>query len=159
MNKVLCFLKQSNNIENVWDDDSLYRAYSAWEYLCGYNEITIIEIKKAHHILMLKHLGNKVAGCLRQQSVWIGGREAIHFGMIKAALYDWCEDLKESKNWKSMHIQFEKIHPFIDGNGRIGRILMNWHRLKLGLPIKIIIETEKYNYYKWFVNNEKCTSL
>jgi len=49
-----------------------------------------------------------------------------------------------------MHINFEKIHPFIDGNGRIGRMLLNWQRVKLGLPVLVIKESEKQEYYKWF---------
>ena len=48
------------------------------------------------------------------------------------------------------HAEFEKIHPFIDGNGRIGRMIMNWQRLKNGLPLLIIRESEKHEYYRWF---------
>jgi Fic family protein len=48
------------------------------------------------------------------------------------------------------HVKFEKIHPFEDGNGRIGRILLNWQRVKAGLPILTIYEKDKHAYYKWF---------
>lgn len=48
------------------------------------------------------------------------------------------------------HIAFENIHPFIDGNGRMGRILLNWQRVKADLPILIIRESERQEYYSWF---------
>lgn len=51
---------------------------------------------------------------------------------------------------KKCHIKFEHIHPFVDGNGRIGRLLYNWHRLRLGLPIKIIYYKNRREYYDWF---------
>lgn len=51
---------------------------------------------------------------------------------------------------KTLHIEFEHIHGFMDGNGRLGRLLMNWQRIKVGLPILIIYESEKSNYYQWF---------
>jgi hypothetical protein len=55
---------------------------------------------------------------------------------------------------KQWHINFEGIHPFEDGNGRIGRILMNLQRLSVGLPILIIHEgEEQFEYYKWFKKN------
>jgi Fic family protein len=50
-----------------------------------------------------------------------------------------------------MHIKFEEIHPFEDGNGRVGRILWNIQRLMLGLPLKIIhTGKEQFDYYKIF---------
>jgi Fic family protein len=51
---------------------------------------------------------------------------------------------------KEAHIEFEYIHPFVDGNGRVGRMVYNAHRLLLGQPIHIIEESEKNEYYKWF---------
>jgi Fic family protein len=52
---------------------------------------------------------------------------------------------------KVLHVQYEKIHPFVDGNGRTGRIFMNWWRINNGLPILVIHEgKEQWEYYKWF---------
>ena len=46
---------------------------------------------------------------------------------------------------------FVFIHPFEDGNGRVGRILMNLQMLKLKLPIMVIHEgREQQSYYRWF---------
>jgi len=48
------------------------------------------------------------------------------------------------------HLEFERIHPFCDGNGRIGRVITNFQLLKLGFPRIIIRDKDKSDYYEAF---------
>ena len=48
------------------------------------------------------------------------------------------------------HLEFENIHPFNDGNGRIGRVLINWQLIRLGFSPIIIRNKEKSDYYDSF---------
>jgi Fic family protein len=48
------------------------------------------------------------------------------------------------------HLEFENIHPFCDGNGRMGRVLINYQLMQVGFPPIIIRDKEKQVYYNSF---------
>ena len=146
------FLTESNAIESIYDDDSLKQAMYAWEYLIKQKEMSCGVVLKTHKILMLHQpLQPDEKGYFRHVGVWVAGREGISWPFIRDAMEAWCMNAwLYPKHWKDHHIRYEHIHPFVDGNGRTGRLFMNWQRLKAGLDILVIKESEKYEYYKWF---------
>lgn len=163
--EVIEFLKESNAIEREYDADSLAQAIYAWEYIIEQEELTIQKILRTHKVLMLnQNLLPDEKGYFRKCGVWIGGRAGIHHLKIKDEMAHWLmnvmdvvnngkneSDIFKEKICKQHHVEYEKIHPFVDGNGRTGRIFMNWERYQLGLPLLIIHEgEEQMDYYKWF---------
>ena len=152
------FLKESNLIEGVSDDDSLVQAKKSWDYCIGQEKMNSEVVLKTHKILMSNQKLNKnEIGFFRKRPVYIGAREGLHYSHIEDSIGSWSTSMncsikeKISDNWKRLHVDFEYIHPFVDGNGRTGRIFLNWQRVRSGLPILIIKNINKHNYYKWFL--------
>lgn len=52
------------------------------------------------------------------------------------------------------HIEFEKIHPFEDGNGRTGRLLINYELLKNNLFPVVIEKEDRVKYFEYLRNND-----
>lgn len=153
------FLSESNAIEGIFDEGSLSQAIRAWNYLKEQEKLTLGVILKTHKILMIgQNIQGFERGYFRRRNVYIGGEGSMHHSKVLGAMYDWLDDVKTSikvpgKNGKHIkfdHITYEKIHPFIDGNGRTGRMFLNYQRLKANLPLLIIKESEKQKYYRWF---------
>ena len=57
------------------------------------------------------------------------------------------------------HTWFVTIHPFIDGNGRVGRLLMNLMLMRHGYPIAIITKEDRLRYYDALESSQAPTSL
>ena len=52
------------------------------------------------------------------------------------------------------HIDFEKIHPFEDENGRTGRLLINYELIKNNLPPVVIEKEDRVKYFEFLKNND-----
>lgn len=150
-------LDHSNRIENERSQEALQDAVEAWNYQKDI-PITLKSILETHRLL-LQRLRPNIAGKLRDCDVYIGGfkKHFISQTLLADNISSLCKELKindrqgADKQAKNCHIVFEDIHPFEDGNGRVGRIVYNVHRLNLGLPIHVIHEgREQRKYYKWF---------
>lgn len=151
------FLQHSNWIENERSDEALEDAIDAWVWardeMDSINGLSILVI----HQRLMRRLNPRIAGRFRNVRVTVGGRATPSPDEAYQKLLMWEEDnqilpiMPDTEDFiKQSHIDFEHIHPFEDGNGRVGRIIMNWQRVKQGLPIHVILEEKKHEYYKWF---------
>lgn len=152
------FLKESNAIEGVLDEASLKQAKVAWRYLKSQNKLEPHVILKTHKLLMLHQprLLSNEKGYFRQIPIWVGGRQGSPHALVRQAIEAWCKKSLQTTpqiDTKALHVEYEKIHPFVDGNGRTGRMFMNWQRLKITKEPLIIIHAgtfEQTEYYGWF---------
>lgn len=113
----------------------------------------------ALHQMLIGGIDDKIAGKFRQKNefVRIGTYIAIppeHIETrINSLLIDYSSDLSNHLIDKvaRFHLEFELIHPFTDGNGRIGRVLINYQLTREGLPPITIQNKEKSTYHLGFV--------
>jgi Fic family protein len=149
---VKTFLKESNYIESEFSEIGYEDSLKAWEKALYIRKVGMFLIGQVHQILAGR-LNPRIAGTLRQCNVTVGGRICPNWEKVPALLAKWVRKyrgVRSSKLIKEAHVEFEKIHPFEDFNGRTGRIIYNLMRAKAGLSIHIIYEKDKFEYYKWF---------
>ncbi len=119
------------------------------------------------HQLILKNIDDKEAGRYRTVNVTISGASHIppdHTMLTDkmSQLIEWYHTKRETlhpiERAAKIHADFVGIHPFIDGNGRTSRLLMNLELMKAGyLPCILTVEN-RLNYYQaldvWIAKNE-----
>ena len=119
-----------------------------------HGQITLANILAAHRILMADDPYEKAyAGRLRDMQNWIGGsdyspRNALYVPPLAEAVEGYMKDLLNYANRDDVpvilqaavvHAQFEAIHPFTDGNGRIGRALINTILRRRGVTSRVVV--------------------
>lgn len=118
-------------------------------------EFSEMDIKNIH-ALVLKGIDDENAGRYRTENVIISG--ATHIPPESVIVPELMEKLiYRYDEWKEkyhpivvaalLHAEFVKIHPFIDGNGRTARLLMNFETMKNGYPPIIIKTEQRHSYY------------
>lgn len=107
----------------------------AWSYALKYQgELPTMAV--------IMELGMKVerqknAGGFRTVGVQVGGSIKPEPVLVRPLLEDLVADLRFGTERESLDFyrRFEEIHPFVDGNGRVGKILLNWLNISLLSPI------------------------
>ncbi len=112
------------------------------------------QIKNIHQ-LVLKGINNEEAGRYRRDNVVIAGAsmtppDFLHVAEEMPQLIAWHEaagDVHPVERAAELHARFVKIHPFVDGNGRTGRLLLNFELMKAGYPPAVIRKEDRVAYY------------
>lgn len=110
------------------------------------------------HQMLIGGIDDKIAGRFRGPGEYV--RVGTHIApaseqverLIGSIITEYTSDLAAYFLDKiaKFHLDFETIHPFCDGNGRIGRVLVSFQLQRLGFPMIIIRDREKKEYYKSF---------
>ncbi|WP_129600364.1 Fic family protein [Anaerophilus nitritogenes] len=117
--------------------------------------LTEWQIKNIHR-LVLKRISDKYAGTYRNQDVIISGAVHIPPNFLTVPkkmnkLINWYETdaqkLHPIERAAYLHGVFVGIHPFVDGNGRTARLLLNLELMKNGYPPTIIRNEKRIDYY------------
>jgi len=144
--------------QEVLEVEGAINAYKEFE---NYHYDTLDDLLKAHKILMQKIL--TTAGSFRSVNVGVGSSDGVShvappYGVVPDLmrdLFDWLKNSDEHMLIKScvFHYEFEFIHPFSDGNGRIGRLwqsvmLYDWREVFVVMPTESIVRDNQEKYYK-----------
>ncbi len=110
------------------------------------------------HKMLLGGIDDRIAGRFRTTGEYV--RVGTHTAPAPELVEDLIQDALNTYESKlshyflerisKFHLEFENIHPFCDGNGRIGRVLINYQLQRLGFPPVIIRDKEKADYYSSF---------
>lgn len=109
------------------------------------------------HAIILKSIDNKNAGIYRKNNVLISGSKhrPVEHMLVEEKMHElveWYDEMKDKlhpvKLAAIFHFKYVYIHPFIDGNGRTARLLMNLILLRNGYPIAVIKNEDRSEYMK-----------
>lgn len=158
--------------EKILLDQELSRDVSVREVFEAKNLARVIEYKRNNsqkleltkdnillfHQMLIGGIDDSIAGRFRKKGEYV--RVGTHIApapehverMIEEILLEYSSKLETFFLDKvaKFHLDFETIHPFCDGNGRMGRVLINLQLLSLGFPRLIIRNKEKDIYYQAF---------
>jgi len=124
------------------------------------NEKIIEELLLKWHKSIFGETKPDIAGRFRDYFVRVGPHLAPDWQDVGNLMKNFVEFINKGKKMNPVelagraHYQFEKIHPFGDGNGRVGRLLMNfilWHN---EYPMLIIEYKKRKSYYKALQKDE-----
>lgn len=144
------YFRESNAIEDVHEESAVDATVAAWEAIKDEESLTHDVVKTGHrHILEDRQ--PDIAGEYRTIQVYVGESPppppvVVESEMEKLLSWEPDEPL-EAIEW---HIAFEQIHPFADGNGRIGRLLYLWHCRTLGIEPIVWRAEDRSGYYDLF---------
>lgn len=107
------------------------------------------------HSLVLQNINNDEADRYRRENVVISGAsvtppEFFHLDEEMQQLIQWhanASHMHPVARAAELHTRFVKIHPFVDGNGRTGRLLLNFELMKAGYPPAVIRKEDRLPYY------------
>lgn len=169
--KILMELEVSRDVpvREVFEAKNLARVF---EYIR--KNLKTIEINKELililHNMLISNIDESIAGRYRKKGEFV--RVGTHIApapehleqMIDQATITYSSELDTFIVDKiaKFHLDFEIIHPFNDGNGRIGRVLINLQLMQAGFPSIIIRDKEKIDYYatfKTYLDNKKTNGM
>jgi Fic family protein len=122
------------------------------EYVSGKVRITEHEIRKLHYKLLIAQ--QQLSGEYRNYNMMIRGHrptsyEKVPYKMVQlASRIDGSEDEHPLEVIAFFHLRLEKIHPFGDGNGRVGRVIVNTMLAQHEYPQVIFEARERERYYQ-----------
>ncbi len=159
--KILLDMEVSRDVSvrEVYETKNLARVIEYIRYKSKEIE-TNKEIILILHQMLIGGIDDKIAGRFRNIGEYV--RVGTHVApapehierMINSIINEYTSDLSNYflEKIAKFHLDFETIHPFNDGNGRIGRVLICFQLERLGFPIIIIRDREKKEYYNSFID-------
>jgi len=158
--KILLDMEVSRDVSvrEVFEAKNLARVMDSIKNKGKGMELSLDVILFLHNIL-LTNIDDNIAGRLRAKGEYV--RVGTHIALAPEHIESKIENIlsEYSSDQDSyfvdkiakFHLDFEIIHPFCDGNGRIGRVLINAQLMQLGFPNIIVRDKEKRSYYASFV--------
>lgn len=157
--------KEPANIDDIIETVNHFQSF---DYIldCAEDVLTENIIKKIHLILKSNISDSRLewfnVGDYKQRSNMVGDSKTTPPSMVKKEMQRLLFEYQQKENIIfddiiEFHYHFEKIHPFQDGNGRVGRLIMFKECLKYNIVPFIIDERHKLYYYrglKEFVNEK-----
>ena len=141
-------LETAHSTRELFEAKNLYRVY---QYIEKENPDLDLDTIRLCHRFLLENIDPDIAGRFRQDDEIVG--VGSHIAPPPVVMDYQLQELFKSPvdtigDVTRFHIEFEAIHPFVDGNGRIGRVIVNWQLKRLGLPpIVVRAETKTRDYY------------
>jgi len=154
------------NLREVFEVKNLAQVSKYLKNKANAKDVSREVILLLHRILMT-NIGDEIAGRFRSKGEYV--RVGTHIApapekianLINTMLIKYSSDFNSYflEKISQFHLEFETIHPFNDGNGRVGRLLMNWQLVRLGFPQVILRDKEKKVYYRAFGDYRSSTKI